>query len=280
MKYIFIAGLEHSGTTLINHLLCQHPRALGLGEVASFFSVDHMSQYIAKWGKYPDVRLCSCGQSWDECSFWSDLIELNGLYSDLPLIEKYSRLFQHIVNKHNHAKFIIDSSKSLSTLKQIVGERDTMGLRKDDIFVILAIKDVRNFAASIAMKEQSRSYFINYLKSFNWWLGANKLFLDFFDEGAVKFEIVLYEKLCFDPAAILNQIWEKCQMGPERLEVRMDDISNASKHRSHIAMGNKDFVIRNSSRIRYDFRWFLEDRVHLAYLLHNRARKFNKSLYF
>ena len=64
-----------------------------------------------------------------------------------------------------------------------------------------------------------------------------------------------------------------------KLEVITDDISGASKHRSHIAMGNKDFVVRNSSRIRYDFHWFLDDSIHLAYLIHNRARKFNKSLY-
>ena len=165
-----------------------------------------MSQYVAKWGKYPDVRLCSCGQSWDECTFWRGLIQLNGLYSDLPLVQKYSHLFQYISNSFTDAKFIVNSSKNLSTLKQIVAEINTIGLQKDDILVILAIKDVRNFSSSIAKKKKrSTNYLINNLRSFNWWLGVNKTFLDFFEEEAIRFEVVLYEKLCFDPPAILKR---------------------------------------------------------------------------
>jgi len=46
MKYIYILGLEHSGTTLTDHMLSAHPRVTGVGEVAQFFSVDHMRHYL------------------------------------------------------------------------------------------------------------------------------------------------------------------------------------------------------------------------------------------
>ena len=99
MKYIYIAGLEHSGTTLINHLIAQHPKALGLGEVSSYFDSGHMREYIKKWGGYSDVRLCSCGSDWDDCNFWGDIKELNGLVSDSPIKEKYVRLINYIGTK-------------------------------------------------------------------------------------------------------------------------------------------------------------------------------------
>jgi len=115
MKYIYIAGLEHSGTTLTGHLLSQHPHFMGLGEIASFFSSAHMAQYMARWGEYPDVNLCSCGKTWERCDFWGKLINLCGLNSDAPLIQKYGLLMDHIRSTLGEEIVVVDSSKSLST---------------------------------------------------------------------------------------------------------------------------------------------------------------------
>lgn len=59
MKYIFIAGLEHSGSTLTNYLLSQPPKSIGLGEVWQFFNHKHTLNYIQKWGHCDDVNLYS-----------------------------------------------------------------------------------------------------------------------------------------------------------------------------------------------------------------------------
>jgi hypothetical protein len=48
---------------------------------------------------------------------------------------------------------------------------------------------------------------------------------------------------------------------------------------SHIAVGNKDFIQRNRERIVYDSRWFENDAISLAYLIHQKARSFNKKIY-
>lgn len=64
-----------------------------------------------------------------------------------------------------------------------------------------------------------------------------------------------------------------------RFGLSLPDALNVSHNRSHIAMGNKDFTMRNRKRIRYDKRWLLEDQVEAVYLLHKKARHFNKSLY-
>ena len=148
MKIIYVVGLEHSGTTLTDHLLSTHPNILGLGEVASFFSPEHMRQYIDKWGKYPDVSLCSCKKDWRQCDFWGPIAGLCGLDSDTPILTKYQKLFSYIEKTQGEKTVIVDSSKSIATLKMLVENTSNLGISHNDIFVIFAIKDVRSFAAS------------------------------------------------------------------------------------------------------------------------------------
>jgi hypothetical protein len=169
-----LAGLEHSGTTLINHVLSQHRDVMGLGEVAPFFSRHHMTQYMARWGEYADARLCSCGETWERCPFWGGLVELNGLNSNRPILEKYHRLV-HYIRSHSMAEpIVVDSSKSYSFLRTILDHHGEIGLEKDDISVILSVKDVRSFATSIAKKQGATISLLSHLRTFNWWVSENK----------------------------------------------------------------------------------------------------------
>lgn len=273
MKYVYITGLEHSGTTLLTHLLSQHPKALGLGEVASFFSPSHMNYYIDRWGSYPDARLCSCGRLWDDCEFWGPLADLNGLHSDVPVREKYGELIAHIRSVYGDDRLVVDSSKSLEALELIVNDLPSeLGLERGDLTVVAVIKDVRNFATSIKGKVGTKIGFLSYLRTFNWWVGANRRILDYLVHGDIRFEIVLYEQLCADPVKTLRKISEGYGLDEK-------DTINLGHTHSHIAMGNKNFVERNREKLRYDNRWFTEDGINLLYLLHRKARRLNKSLY-
>lgn len=44
-------------------------------------------------------------------------------------------------------------------------------------------------------------------------------------------------------------------------------------------MGNKNFVLRNSEKIKYDSRWYVDDQINTSYLIHQKARIFNKEIY-
>jgi len=101
MKYIYILGLEHSGTTLTDHMLSAHPRVTGVGEVAQFFSVDHMRHYLRKWGELDDHDVCSCGQRWSECELWQAIVHLNGAESQLGKVEKQKALISHHIEMGN-----------------------------------------------------------------------------------------------------------------------------------------------------------------------------------
>lgn len=271
MKYIYIAGLEHSGTTLINHLLAQHSKTLGLGEVTSYFEPAHMEQYMSKWGTYADVSLCSCGADWGDCQFWGGLNDLNGLNSDRPLKEKYEKLIKYISEKYDEDTVIIDSSKRFSTLRLLHQELNGEG-KKSDFLVIVMVKDVRSFTASIHAKQGARGSFFDYWKTFNWWYGEYQKLFKYIAEQDLYFVPVLYEKLCYEPEQIISSIYNA--MGVSDL----DDFELGHAN-SHIAMGNKDFILRNRERIRYDYRWFLDDAIEFLYLLTGKVRRFNKRLY-
>lgn len=272
MKYVFIVGLEHSGTTLINHLLSSSVETIGLGEVASFFSPDHMNHYMDTWGEYPDVKLCSCGQPWGNCPFWGRIISLNGLNSAVPIEDKYRHMIQYIQSEFKERKIVIDSSKNISVLRTLVENAEKIGLKREDIFVVFMIKDVRSFTASILGKDTSGTALLSALRTFNWWFSVNSSTLNYLQNEGISFELVLYEKFCSDHERYCERILNKC-------EKTVGTTFSPEHNNSHISMGNKNFIMRNRNTIKYDTRWFLDDNINMAYILHRKVRNFNRNLY-
>ena len=59
-KFIYIAGLYHSGSTLLDQYLGSNSQIIGLGE-------------IAKYIKDGSEGNCTCGKKVEECDFWSKI---------------------------------------------------------------------------------------------------------------------------------------------------------------------------------------------------------------
>jgi hypothetical protein len=227
---------------------------------------------MKKWGNYPDVSTCSCGRTWKECNFWGHLVHLCGLNSDSPIIGKYKELIDYIRSNFGEETAIIDSSKSLPVLKILINGHSDLKISLRDILVIFSIKDVRSFAASISKKSDSDKSLLSVFHNFNLWHGANIQFLDYLKSNRINFSINLYEKLCADATNFINNQFEKCGFSPlEKIDV--------SHNSSHIAMGNKNFAMRNRAKIIYDSTWYNDDTINLMYLIHRKVRVFNKGLY-
>lgn len=253
-------------------MLAQHPYALGLGEVSSYFDSGHMTQYIGKWGCYPDARLCSCGTDWNDCQFWGNNRELSGLESNGSMKEKYLKMINFIATSYGQNTIIVDSSKRFNSLRMLSEHIEEMGIEKKNLYVIMVVKDVRSFAASIHSKKWARRSLVRYRRTFNWWYSEYKKLLDYIEKHEINFLPVLYEKFCNEPESHVNKVYKMLGVpGVGRNELNHGN--------SHIAMGNKDFVMRNRERIRYDQRWFLEDGIGLVYMFSRKIRCFNKRLY-
>lgn len=272
MKFLYIGGLEHSGTTLTEQLLSSHPRSLSLGEIASFFSSSHMQAYMRAWGDHDDVRRCSCGRDWEECSFWGQLSQLNGLNSALPLVDKYIQLIRFIRRHLGDEVLVTDSSKSVEAFDALLSALQMEGQSEDRIGLVLVAKDVRNFSASMKRKSRGKGVLSAY-RSMNYWSHANEAWLQkIAAHPAIPHRINLYEHLCSDALAQVNGILAMVEEAP----LGDLDIANTT---SHIAMGNKDFLMRNRLQLRYDQRWFTDDAILLAYLINRSARHLNHRFY-
>ena len=271
MKYLYIAGLEHSGTTLLSHLFGQHENFLALGEIAALFSSSHMDQYFKQWGEYDDATLCSCQRDWRQCDFWGNLEHLYGHNSNDSLVQKYRALFDYCSDRYSSSTVIVDSSKSLATLQKLISNSSLLGIDKNNVSVLLAVKDVRNFATSISHKTKRNSLLHNY-RSFNWWLGENQKMMNYLLKADLKYDISLYDEFCISPNASLNRHFQ-------RLAYQQVEKVNVNHSESHIAMGNKNFLVRNRTNIKCDDRWKANLNVKLTYALHSKARALNKSFY-
>ena len=186
--------------------------------------------------------------------------------------DKYRALFEYVCSTRGDDVVIVDSSKSLPALDVVLEAVQALGLPKKDILLIHAVRDVRGFVCSRANSQQASRSFIGLWRMFNLWLGSNREIKEHLKDRSLASRLVLYERLCTDPTATVKRLLDGIDVPHScgRSELGGD---------SHIVMGNKNFTMRNRSRVRYDTRWFTDDLLNLFYLLHWPARRFNCQLY-
>lgn len=271
MKYIYVLGQEHSGSTLISQVLASNPSVIALGEVSNFFSTSHMKQYMNKWGKYPVAHECSCGEVWSNCEFWQPLNHLSGLNSEESLLNKYKIYFEYLRSHYPNSTFV-DSSKSFETLKLLIDNHLSLELQLDDLIVIYNIKDVRSFTASMIRKSNKQT--LNFcFHTFNYWLGCNQNILHYLKDQNINFIFNLYELFCNNPKMLFQKI-------SNRLGILYEYNNDSLNHNlSHILLSNKDFLLRNCNEIKYDLNWFYNENINILYTFHYKARNFNARLY-
>ncbi len=274
MKLIYILGLEHSGTTLIDHLLSGAEGVVGLGEVANYFSVEHMRQYHSRWGEFPEAYQCSCDSAQEDCPLWSELSQYsgNGVEQHAPISEKYSALSDVIVSQFGDQTIMVDSSKSIRGFQNWLSCLPELSLDKKDIHLILAIKDARSFVASMIRKNSGKQSLKTLIQHFNYWLGANQHLAAFANDSGYEFRVSLYEQFCHQTDATLLALANDF-IDQEKLSLKLN-------HRnSHILIGNKSFILRNRQVIKYDDSWQSYRLLKSVYALHWRVKQFNEQNY-
>lgn len=270
MKIIYILGLEHSGTTLTDCLLSSAKGAIGLGEVANFFSRSHMAQYHQKWGKLDDAYLCSCGAHLSHCDFWRTVCDVSGLTGEGHLIEQYSSLLSAAKRVAGDNAVIIDSSKSPRGFDNWLSCATQLNIPLSNMHLIFAFKDPRSFAASMR-KKQAKPSTMSTFRHFNYWVGANKALLDYAQSTGVGIRFSSYEKLCSDVQGTLHKLAKDI--------IDDNNISGNLDHtHAHIGIGNKSFIMRNREQIKYDNTWESSLVIQYLYHLHLSAKKLNSEL--
>lgn len=276
---IYIAGSGHSGSTLLELFLSGADGHVGLGEI--FQLVDRRNSIIHAL----DGHLCSCGALVVDCPFWGGIIPS---LREIPHAEdeaRYTRLGNEFEAFFGRGKVMIDSSKSP------VGLERAAASKRFDIRVLHLVRDVRswlvstrksyrrNGVATLASNRQrygmlkgTVKYILRnpFLDAHRWCLLNTEV-----ERVVVRYGLpmlpVSYERLCFDTAAVQQDI--ETFIGAPIASYGMP----GTRIDNHSIFGNRmRFEPEKLNSIRYDDGWFYDDLWLMPYMMMPRLRRLNR----
>jgi len=257
--FVYIASLSHSGSTLLDLLLGNHPKFVGLGEISKVLTLD---------AKEIDEHLhmaCTCGARSEDCSFWGPLLsELKKFEASAP-IRKYDALVDHFYSLYDSDTQIVDSSKYRRGLETIADMPNV------ELQVLHLFKDVRAFTTShrkstipeleigrlpilFSSEKFSEGLYSISIKNpiylfWKWYL-RNRAMQKFIAAKKLPSTNVSYDQLAQSPESVMQKLFSF--LGFENPPTNLAP----SKSQSHIFMGNPMIGdLEKMSKIRYDDRW-------------------------
>ena len=248
-KIIYIAGLGHSGSTILDMSLGCNKNVIGLGEIMA---------YVRRKDKMHDLKsTCSCGKKGLECDFWAKTEEI--VNSAIDDNEAYFKLVDYFFEKYGDDKILIDSSKnSYSYLKKLNDDYD--------LKVLFLTRDFRSWAFSMNLRKRT-PVFVAILR---WWAEIKKLEYSL-KKMNIKYMNIGYEEFAIYPEIILKKITKYCNIHYDK------QMLNPSLTNSHIIAGNVARADKESSNnIKYDARWMTSFKMSFWGGFFSLMNKFNK----
>jgi hypothetical protein len=143
IRVVYIAGLIHSGTTLLERIIASEPGAVGVGEL-------NQTLRASIERKTPEYD-CTCGQPFNDCPLWGEVFaKANGSSLQahlLQFIERFNELYP--------GKIMVDSSKGLDRLDAYRAlEKEGLEI---DLKVVYLFRDVRGWSHTIHRKGRAPS---------------------------------------------------------------------------------------------------------------------------
>ena len=253
-KIIYIAGLGHSGSTILDMALGCHPEIIGLGEIYAVFNKENPDALFQK-------STCSCGKKGVDCDFWKELYE--PAKSEKTTEEKYQILIKYFYEKYGEEKILLDSSKNSYPYLQFLN-------KNYDLKVIYLTRDYRSWIYSRFARTKKPMIF----PALRWYLENRKL-LYVLRKYNLKIMTAGYEELALYPEFILRTI---CDFVGIEFSEKMLLPDNT---KSHIINGNISRIDKEKrSGFFYDIRWMTSGRLARLSSIFAVFNKFNKHLVF
>lgn len=285
-RIVFIAGLTHSGSTLLDLILSGNVDCVGLGEIVSILRPESREKLLDM------TRRCSCGTSLVECPYWSCIIRGLDANQGLDMQGRYHLAIETFREVFGPDKTLVDSSKSLRALR-FVTEMPNVDLK-----VLHLIRDVRawttsrrNLDAKLGKRPleeerrtRGRSSALtwirhhgrqNNLARFLIWYHGNRRFMDFLTKERVTSIQVSYELLSLSTSSTIMELRKFLEVG------EIPGLSERIQSRSHIALGNPmRHDAEKRSRVMYDYRWLTRNDLTIPALLLPHVMRFNRQLVY
>lgn len=233
MKIVYIAGLGHSGSTILDMAMGCNEQIVGLGEVLQVLkaTADELET------TYNSLR-CSCGQTFSQCDFWKGAKELLMVNSQRSLAKKYITLIDYFQAKYGPDMILLDSSK-------IVSDHVTALAKNHDVKIILLVRDIRSWCYSRHSRLKKNIFRLGLQ-----WTRTTLGQLRYIKKNNLKYKLMGYEEIALYPEVMLKEI---CRF--IGIAYHPDMLVPGNTH-SHVVKGN---VARGDNEKRkailYDARW-------------------------
>ncbi len=248
-KIIYIAGLGHSGSTILDMSLGCNKNIVGLGEIMAFIRKKDKSHHLKS--------ICSCGSSGYDCDFWSNAENL--IKNATNETDAYLILVDYFFEKYGSDKILVDSSKNSYPYLKVLNE-------KFDLKVIFLTRDYRSWAFSRFLSTRKNIAFL-ILR----WFAENKKLEKSLKAKGIDFLRVGYEEFALYPEIILKKICDYTGIEFSK------DMLNPAKTQSHIIAGNIARVDEEKRKaIIYDARWLTSGKIIFWSAVFGFLNKFNK----
>jgi hypothetical protein len=260
-KVIYIVGLSHSGSTVLDMLLTTAGKAVGLGQVWTVLREDRART---------QARICSCGAAAPDCELWGPVIErLAGLPATASKRDRYQLVLESVDRLYGPKIALIDSSKHAEYLTVMANEIPGI-----DLAVLHNIKDVRPFTIStldnLERKGQARPL---PEKIFYQWNHDNRASLALAERVLGRPALrVMYEGLCLATEAVA------ARLATELRDDYIDTGAALNRGHVHIIAGNRLRLPEagKPKQLAYDYRWLARSEWLRPYVLMPMVRKYNE----
>lgn len=220
IKLIYVVGLGHSGSTLLDLILGSHNSIESVGELKDFG--EYFSNDLLPREKY----ICTCGLPANECEYWHKVRSKTQLICGRSNVElKFNEQKQFEENNYRLMKAILDvsdkriicdSSKNYSILKKFLDSE------LFDVFILHLVRDGRAVALSCKKKgerlkkqgkpltRQEESLYGYYKQLWNWQKINMKIYLEF--KNLNNYFYLRYEDLTSAPEQYISKILQKIDL--------------------------------------------------------------------
>lgn len=236
-KYIYIAGVGHSGSTILDMALGVHSKIVGLGEIYPYL-IRNKEERIKQLKR----STCSCMKQGNECDFWSTTVDISK--HERGNVKSYLELHNYFSNKFGKETILLDSSKnSYPVLKEIA--------KHFDLKIVFLTRDYRSWIYSRVSRLKKPVLFFAAQ-----WFAENKKIGYRLNKMNLNFIRVGYEELALYPQKILAEI---CNYIDVDFDERMTVPANTSSHIINGNISRADPLKRKT--IKYDMRWMTSLRI-------------------
>ena len=263
VRVIYVAGVSHTGSTLLGHILGELEETCYAGEIRN------------KWQRgILENRICTCAARFAECAFWQTVIEHLPFAAERQA-EKLSALHREAVRpslvfpfRSTEMKQVDRSAFAAPTEALYAAAGDVAGVRQlvdssksplyaaflrrlptIDLRVVHIVRDPRATVYS-HLRRHSFGYGETFKLSL-WWLRSN-VAIEKLGRTGVPYTRIRYEDFVEDPARSLYQITDALGLPRSRLPIegRMARLS-----KKHIISGNRARGEVGAITLRNDSEW-------------------------